>query len=248
MMAMTDTPDAEPPHADPAGPPATVLEVQGHEYIGHRCFTPNVLREIDALLREGPFDEARWEITDQQGVHRSADIDALLNTVLWPSVECFQVECYRHFLERNPSLPLTPPVPSNRIWVWAWTHSDTEANWSSAPENRQPVEFTFSRLYYLLRRLPESHASRPAFVEAPPVEPTKAWRNARRIRRSIVDWLLSALFADQVIALAKVGVALLARSLLRAPRSILDWILVGVLGGLAVAAVVAVVALLAQSL
>jgi len=237
-MAMTDTPDAEPPHADPGSPPTTVLQVRGEQRIPARCFTPNDLREIHALLRQGPFDEVEWQVIDQQGVHTSTDLDALLNNLLWRSVDQFSISCSRLFPEPDQRLRVPPSVPTNRLRVETATYNIT-VGWSSAPQNRQPVEFTFLRLVDLLQRLPASPspplsafvgslpvASLPVEalpVEAPPVaslpvaplpeEPTKAWWN-----------------------------------LLRAPRSILDWTLVGLFGGLAVVAVVAAVALLARSL
>jgi hypothetical protein len=228
MMAMTDTPDAQPPHA----PPITVLEVQGEERIPHRCFTPDVLREIDASLREGPFDKVEWEITDQQGVHTSTDLDALLKNLLWPSVENFELSCSRHFDEPDQRVRFPASVPSSYVRVT--THySRMVVRWSSAPQNRQPVEFTFLRLLDLLRRLPASRASNPAFVEslpveplpveAPPVEslpvaslpeePTKAWWNLLRAPRSILDWVGIGLLVAAVVALAGAAVALLARTL-----------------------------------
>ena len=210
-MAMTDTPNAEPPHVDPGGPPATVLRVRGEEHIPPRYFTPSALREIHALLSEGPFDEVLWEITDQQGDHTSTDLDALLNTLLWPSVKLFRINCSRHFLEKGWHLGYRPSVPSNNLQVW--TYLDTRVNWSSAPENRQPVEFTFIRLIDLLRRLPASRASRPAFVDSLPEEPTKAWWNPLRSPRSILDWMVIGLLVGLALAAVVAVVALLARTL-----------------------------------
>jgi len=167
-----------------------VLTVRGEKLTRHRRFTPNALREIDTLLREGPFNDITWGITDQQGSHTGADLNAILKNVIWHSVQSFSFSCV--------DLPTLS-------YLFVRLHDRISVTWNSVPENRQPVELTFNRLVDYIEHLPAKWGRRSAFVDSLPEgqQQAKAWWNPLRPPRSMVDWIVITLLGG--IAVTVVG-------------------------------------------
>jgi hypothetical protein len=124
-----------------------------------------------------------------------------LKNVLWRSIDHVVIRCSRHF---------PGSVPSN--WLDVLAYYKTKVSWSSAPQNRQPVELTFARLVDFLQHLPANRGRRSAFVDTPPKgqQTTKAWWNPMRPPRSILDWLLVGLLGGTGVAAVVAAIALFA--------------------------------------
>jgi len=181
------------------------MEVHGTECIPHRRFAQADLAAIDAILRDGPFDDLEWEVTDRLGTTRGPDLPPILRNVLWESVQKFAVSATRYSRSRDGDADLLSP--SNHLYLWLTTTLNVA--WSAAPENRQPVELAFSRLIHLLTQLPVNRGYNSRFTDMPepepPPKPQPHWWNPIRAPRSIIDWLVIgiavAIIAAGLIAL-----------------------------------------------
>jgi hypothetical protein len=187
------------------------MSVHGAQYIPHRRFTQADLLAIDAILRNGPFDDFEWAVTDHQGTTRGADLAAILRNVFYESVQSFSVSARRDFCDYSTGVNLD--APANHIHLWL-THKLNVA-WSGPPETRQPVELTYTRLIHFLDQLPVNpgytsrftDTSQPQPEPEPEPKPQRHWWNPVRAPRSIIDWVAVAVIA--AFAVSAIGALVL---------------------------------------
>lgn len=193
----------------------TILEVGDSKTISARRFSKEDLHAINRELQAGPFDEVEWRVTDEQGTHKSTDLLAIVNGVLWESVTAFEVRGVRPQYKHGFA---DISVPWDHVWVRAGI--GVNVSWDSAPERRQPIEFIYRKVLRLLEDLPPHRGSRSAFVTEAMREGTaqaepeqraqeRAWWDPRRAPRSINDWVLISVIGGVAAGLILIIVTLI---------------------------------------
>ena len=202
-MTAPDGSDQDPPESPTA--PIT-MTVSGSQKLAHRRFTQADVGFIDALLREGPFDDVEWTVNDQQGTTRGIQLSAVLHNVIWHSVKNFSVLCTRQFLTPHGFPDSHKPMTFLRLELM----NSIGLQWYAAPENRQPVELTYTRLVHFLEQLPVNRGYNSRFTDTPESELKSQphWWNPLRSPRSIIDWIAIGVLATLAVA-AVTAIALL---------------------------------------